>query len=243
MMIKPFKTLLLLSIFGCIIGFILLGNWQVERLAWKLGLIETVEARAFQTPIAAPNKTEWPQVNAADYEYLHVTLSGEFLHQYESQVYTVSIHGPGYWVLTPFKTNTGEVIYINRGFVPMAQKHPANRIHSPPQKHLDLHGLLRLPNADDFQMRSNLPQQNLWYNHDIKAMATYYTLNNVAPYYIDLDKTENTNSNPIAGLTKLEFRNTHLSYALTWYGMALLLAGLVGYVIYLKYKKIEPIEQ
>ncbi|NRA88822.1 MAG: hypothetical protein HRU28_15870 [Rhizobiales bacterium] len=71
-------------------------------------------------------------------------------------------------------------------------------------------------------------------------MAKQHKLQNVAPFYIDEDKPfiKPTDSNaPIAGLTKLKFRNTHIYYALTWYALALLLAGLTGYATYLERKR------
>lgn len=35
----------------------------------------------------------------------------------------------------------------------------------------------------------------------------------------------------MGGLTVIAFPNSHLVYALTWYGMALMLAGAVIYII------------
>ena len=45
---------------------------------------------------------------------------------------------------------------------------------------------------------------------------------NVAPYFIDGDDTETPGKLPVGGLTKISFPNNHLSYALTWFGMAAL---------------------
>jgi surfeit locus 1 family protein len=50
---------------------------------------------------------------------------------------------------------------------------------------------------------------------------------NVAPYFIDADAAPNPGGWPVGGLTVVHFRNSHLSYALTWYALALLcVAGL-----------------
>ena len=45
---------------------------------------------------------------------------------------------------------------------------------------------------------------------------------NVAPYFIDGDGAENPAKLPLGGLTKISFPNNHLTYALTWFGLALL---------------------
>jgi surfeit locus 1 family protein len=40
-----------------------------------------------------------------------------------------------------------------------------------------------------------------------------------------------TDTRPVGGLTVIAFRNTHLSYALTWYGLALLVVGAAWVVV------------
>ena len=50
-----------------------------------------------------------------------------------------------------------------------------------------------------------------------------------APYFIDADATPNPGSYPVGGLTVVAFRNSHLSYALTWFALAIL--TVVGVVI------------
>jgi surfeit locus 1 family protein len=50
----------------------------------------------------------------------------------------------------------------------------------------------------------------------------------VAPYFIDADASGNRPGGPVGGLTVVAFRNHHLIYALTWFG----LAALSGYAAY-----------
>ena len=52
--------------------FVALGVWQVERRAWKLALIERVNARVHAPAVAAPAAAEWPQVASSSHEYRHV---------------------------------------------------------------------------------------------------------------------------------------------------------------------------
>ena len=83
-----------------------LGIWQVQRLSWKETLITRVDSRVHATPVPVPAEADWPSVNAADDEYLHVTLHGHFLNADEVEVYTVQEAGPGYWVMTPLQLTT-----------------------------------------------------------------------------------------------------------------------------------------
>ncbi len=61
------------------------------------------------------------------------------------------------------------------------------------------------------------------------AIAAAKGLGRVAPYFIDADATPNPGGYPVGGLTVVSFRNSHLSYALTWFGLAIL--TVVGLVI------------
>ena len=51
-------------------------------------------------------------------------------------------------------------------------------------------------------------------------MAKKVGLDEVAPYFIDADKTPNIGGLPIGGLTIVSFPNNHLSYAITWFTLA-----------------------
>ena len=56
------------------------------------------------------------------------------------------------------------------------------------------------------------------------AIAIVEGLGPVASYFIDADK--GADPLPVGGLTVATFRNAHLSYALTWFALALGRAGL-----------------
>ena len=63
------------------------------------------------------------------------------------------------------------------------------------------------------------------------APAAARDLGPVAPYFLDADATPNRGGNPIGGLTVIAFPNNHLVYAITWYGLAALLAGAVAWAV------------
>ena len=74
--------LLILGVIGiAILGLILLGNWQLRRLDWKLALIERVERRAFAMPVAAPTAVAWSGITRESDEYRGVVIRGRFLHE------------------------------------------------------------------------------------------------------------------------------------------------------------------
>ena len=56
-----------------------LGTWQVQRLQWKLALVERVNARVHAEPVPAPGQQDWARVSAETDEYKHVHLTGVLL--------------------------------------------------------------------------------------------------------------------------------------------------------------------
>ena len=110
-----------------------LGIWQVERLAWKEALIARVTSRLDAPPVPAPPPAEWAKLDIADLQYEPVAVTGHFDNARE--VYVVQpltepkgrLGGLGYLVMTPLTTDDGWTVYVNRGFVPTANKDPATR--------------------------------------------------------------------------------------------------------------------
>jgi surfeit locus 1 family protein len=212
---------------------ILLGVWQLQRLAWKEALIARVAARmqmSFAPP--APAENQWTKVNAVDDEYRRVRVTGTFRHDREALVYALlsepkgKFSGPGYWVLTPIKTAGGALLFVNRGFVPLDRKDPATRGKGQVAGVVTVTGLLRLPEGRSWFTPADDPARHLWQARDPAAIAKAYGLAHVAPFFIDADASPNPGGLPQGGETKLVFPNRHLEYAITWFGLAFALIAV-----------------
>lgn len=206
------------------VSFATLGVWQAERLVWKRDLIERVNARVSAAPRPAPQGV----VSRADDEYLRVRATGRFLHDHETRVQAVTELGAGWWVITPLQTASG-MIFVNRGFTPPDQADPATRRSGAPDGPVTVTGLLRMTEPKGGFLRANDPGGGRWYSRDVDAIAKSRGLAEVAPYFIDADATPNPGGYPMGGLTVITFRNSHLAYALTWFGLAFL--SLIGLTI------------
>ncbi len=204
-------------------GLTALGVWQLERRVWKLDLIARVNARVHAAPVAPPGPADWPAISTAKDEYLRVRLSGRFLNDRETFVQALTELGPGFWVLTPLKTDHGFIVLINRGFVPPARR--AGAEHDVISGETSITGLLRISEPKGRFLRPNDPKAGRWYSRDVAAIAAARGLTDVAPYFIDAEAGANPAAWPRGGLTVLSFPNNHLIYALTWFSLALLLAG------------------
>jgi len=216
--------LAVLSLAGIVI-LIGLGVWQVERRAWKLALIDRVEHRIHAAPSPLPPPSAWPAVTAAGDEYRHVTVTGRFLNDRETFTQAVTEAGGGYWVLTPLQTTDGTIVLVNRGFVPPERRAQATRRDAIVTGIVEVTGLLRMTEPKGGFLRTNDPAHDRWFSRDVTAIAAARGLHDVAPFFIDADAAPNADLFPIGGLTVVRFPNNHLIYALTWFGLALMLTG------------------
>lgn len=217
------------------LGFIALGTWQVQRRAWKLTLMERVEQRVHAAPTPIPPASQWPQVTATTHEYLPVSLQGRWLADKTVLAQAVTELGAGFWVMTPLQQSDGTQVLVNRGFVPQAQRSQwlANPMPAATPDTATVQGLLRMTEPDGGFLRSNDPAQQRWYSRDVAAISQALQLPQAAPFFVDAGlpaSPQSTISWPRAGMTVIRFHNSHLVYALTWYGLALMVAGAGWYV-------------
>lgn len=214
-------------------AFFALGTWQVYRLDYKLDLIDRVKSRVDALPVNAPVAAEWPAVGRDTHEYLTVKLQGELLPQFTTRVQATTVLGAGHWLLTPLRQASGEIVWINRGYIPVNEADPMTIENT--QGQFEVRGLLRISEAGGAFLRENDPAANRWYSRDIQALSNHYNLQPAAPYFIDAGTPRNLGeeitgfspkSFPVDGLTVIKFHNSHLVYALTWYALALMVAGV-----------------
>jgi len=213
-------------------AFVALGVWQVKRLAWKTELIAQVEARIHAPAAPAPGPDRWPLVTREADQYRRVHVRGVFLHDRETLVQAVTDLGAGFWVLTPLRTDQGFTVLVNRGFVPPDRKTPDARAEGQSAGEQQVVGLLRITEPHGGFLRANDPARDLWRSRDVQAIAARRGLSEVAPYFIDADGTANPGGWPRGGLTVVRFPNSHLAYAITWFGMAIL--TVVGWVVFVR---------
>lgn len=209
-------------------GFLLLGCWQLQRMAWKHALIARVEARIHAEPVPAPGAKQWASFDSNHYsdhyEYRRVRLDGRFLDTKPARVQAVTELGPGWWILAAFQTTQGDVVLVNRGYVPSAA-HAAD----PMPGTRSVFGLLRLDEPGGGFLRQNLPTQDRWYSRDVAAIAAARALGPVAPFFVDMDFDPAAAPWPRGGMTVVKFRDPHLQYALTWFALALMSAAAMVY--------------
>lgn len=214
-----------------------LGVWQLERLAWKEALIARVESGLDAAPVPAPGPDTWAGSGPGVDEYRPVAVRGVFDNANEIHVVHTLVEpkgprgGIGYMVVTPFRTDGGWWVYVNRGFVPRDRKDPAGRAAGQIEGETEIVGLLRMPSRRSWFTPGDDVAGNAWFSRDPLLFAAEQGLSaaDVAPYLIDLRFDPDLPGGlPQGGETIVAFTNNHLQYALTWFGLAAALAAVYG---------------
>jgi surfeit locus 1 family protein len=138
----------------------------------------------------------------------------------------------GFFVYTPLKLADGRFVLVNRGFVPYDRKDSATRPEGQVAGLVTITGLARDPLAEkpSFLVPDNDPGKNIFYWKDRDLMARSAGLDPalLVPFFVDANNAPNPGGLPVGGVTIVDPPNNHLQYAVTWYGLAAALAGVLG---------------
>lgn len=221
------KALVLLAVLVILVG---LGTWQVQRLHWKEGLLADIAARK-DAPAVPLSAIEAMAASGGDIEYRVVTATGHYLNNKERHFLATYGEEPGFHVYTPLQLADGRFLFVNRGFVPSDAKEPEMRKQGQLTGEQTVTGLARAKLAEQPSgMPDNDLGKNIFFWRDLDAMASSVGLpkDKVLPFFIDADKTPNPAGMPIGGVTIIDLPNSHLQYAVTWYGLAVALVAIVA---------------
>jgi surfeit locus 1 family protein len=208
-----------------------LGTWQVQRLHWKEGILHTIDQRMHATPVPLA-EAEKRFAATGDVDYVPVTVSGVYLHGGERHFFSTWQGQSGFDIYTPLRLDDGRYLLINRGFVPYDRKDPSGRAAGQIAGRVTVTGLARNPLAAKPSrfIPDNEPRENIFYWKDRDGMAATAGLPagyRLVPFFLDADKTPNPGGLPVGGVTIIDLPNNHLQYAITWYGLAAALAGVL----------------
>jgi surfeit locus 1 family protein len=220
-------TALTLAMLAVLVG---LGVWQVKRLHWKQALIAQIETRSKGAPISLAEATAMPE-EGRDPSYWRVRVSGRLDHAKERYLFGVSEGRAGWHVITPLKTEDGETVLIDRGFVPDRLKHPSTRAEGQVEDLVTVTGIARAPGPPGLFNPDNEPGANRWFWRDLEAMAQSMFAEEpakLAPFFLEAEKGGVPGGWPEGGQTRLDLPNNHLQYAITWFLLAACLLVIYG---------------
>jgi surfeit locus 1 family protein len=199
-----------------------LGSWQLQRLQWKLALIAQVNHQIHMSPLELDDGGMLHKEPETDYE--HVTVNGRFDNSKETYLFGTGLSGePVYHVLVPFIAGSGRVYLVDRGVVPKEKLDQATRREGLIEGPVRITGIWRWPSPPGYFTPPADTTHRTWFWHDLAAIQTYDHIRLFQPGVIEADAAPNPGGWPKGGQTVVSFRNQHLSYAVTWFGLAIVL--------------------
>ena len=221
--------------FAIALGILLMfGSWQMDRLVWKRDLLDRVTTRMAATPMALGARIK--DVKGTDYRRVKVT--GKFRHDKEIYLAARLWRGKvGVHVITPLIRDGLPPVLVNRGWVPQANKDPKTRASGQVSGTVSVTGIARGDAIKRMFPPDNPPATGFWMTYDTHAMGSHMGIGVPLPMVVEVsgDKTAPKSTLPRAGVTRINFRNDHLQYAITWFALAMVLIVIFG--IYHREKK------
>ena len=227
-----FRPLLWPTIFTILSLFTLLslGSWQVYRLIWKNDLISNYLKKFNNEVIYYNNNLNFNN----ELEYRRINVIGKFLNEKEILVIGKTFEGnAGFHLLTPLITKSKKVILINRGWISEKYKLSNSRKFTIIKNDILVDGIIRKPQNKGYFVPENDPIGNFWFTIKPREIQKALKLDNhdfEKNFYISSIRSSKKLSLPIGVSGTPNFRNQHLSYAITWYSLALVLV-----IIYLTF--------
>lgn len=200
-----------------------LGIWQVQRLHWKEGLLARIAALQSAPPQPLDGVLR-RAANDPDIDYVRVRATCPDIETAPYlRLYSVKDGYAGWRIIAacPLTGGSYGAILVDRGFLDQRLKLTAGQTISTP-----IVGILRRGDTRNFVTPRNDPAQNLWYGRDIAAMAQALGVSKPAPTYLMLEQPAPPPGGPVIAPLPSDIPNNHLQYAITWFGLALALAGV-----------------
>jgi len=221
---RIFFLLFSLAGLGVLLG---LGVWQMQRLAWKQQILDTIEARVHAEPMPLPANPD-----PGRDKYTPVRLTGQIAPG-ELHVLTSTRNlGPGYRVIAPYETEDGRRILIDRGYIRTGAKDSPRA-----SGQATLVGNLHWPDETDGYTPTADRVANIWYARDVTEMALAL---DTLPIMVVMN-TAPVNGSAIIPLPvdTASISNDHLQYAITWFSLACIWAVMTASFLWRSRAKSE----
>jgi surfeit locus 1 family protein len=193
-----------------------LGTWQVERLGWKQGLLEQIAHAE-----AAPAVPLTPQPDP----FTKVRVSGH-LRDDATALYGAEVRDTlagtqmGSYLIAPLERESQDTILVNRGWVPEKRPEP---LAASPEEDATIEGYVRPSDTPGWFSATDSPAARRFYTLSAPAIGEALGLHHVAPFILVAMGPPPSEHYPDPARQLPRPPNNHLSYAITWYGLAVAL--------------------
>jgi len=208
-----------------------LGIWQVSRLHWKTALLQEIDRGEAAPAVPLP---------ASPPAFTKVRVTGR-LRQDLQVLYGVEVRsaaeGPvlGAYLLNPLERPGADPVIVNRGWAPLTWHSPATPVDA------TIEGYVREPEYPVRFGATDDPPARRFYALDPAAVAAALGLPRAAPFTVVALGTTPPGTYPEPARALPRPANNHLSYAITWFGLAASL--LVIFAIYARRALRPPVKE
>ena len=188
-----------------------LGKWQLDRLYWKLDVLQKIDQKISAAPVPLP-----AEPSESVHKYLSVEISGQFLQESIRVLASKKRYGAGYRIIHVFRTN-GRRLLVDLGFVGLETDYDVDLIND-----ISLVGNLHWPDeVDNFTPEPDL-ENNIWFARNVELVASALKTEPILLILKDSTlKDQNIKPMPI---DTTHIPNDHLQYAITWFSLAIIWA-------------------
>ena len=198
-----------------------LGFWQVSRMEEKRVVIEAIEARIMDAPVALPEAPE-PERD----RYLPVRAEGRFTGEVVHVLSAQRALGTGTHVIAVFETTGGARVLVDRGFLPDAQR-PG---FAPGDGEALVIGNLHWPRDADRHTPAPDLARGLWFAREVDPIAAHLGTEPVL-IVARAEEPPAPRLRPVPVGTE-GIPDNHFEYAVTWFLLAVAWAGMTLYLLW-----------
>jgi len=235
-----------------------LGFWQWQRMHWKRGLLDRLEAAASAAPVPLEQALQAAPAGAAArleaLRYRRVRLRGTFLNDSELHVWAPEPRQITWQVITPLRfakplpAPGGGAPFTHAlvicGVVPAALKSPETRAGGQPAGPVDLTARIRLDEPNPAAPAPNLAKAE-WFTRDLGKMVAHLksadrVSGSFAPFFLEAVERTGGDGAPVPRLSALTLSNRHFEYALTWWGLAATLIAVFAAFASSRLRPVAP---
>lgn len=225
---RPFPIMTAASVLALAV-LIALGTWQMQRRAEKQEFLAALAAKAKSDPISLEQA-----LALADPRYVRVRIEAPANCAGQALVNGFEIDNgttvPGGDVLTPVKMANGAWILVARGFVPEeVMKEWGGRIEGAPCPSSVSGVAVLTPSSEGgyFTPKADRAARR-WYAYDAADIGKATGVAPISPWIARLEPEPDLEEGiyPRPQAYAADVPDNHLTYALTWFGLALTLIGV-----------------
>ncbi len=197
-----------------------LGTWQVYRLHWKEGILAEIAAAEAAPPVP---------LGSDPGPYMKVSVSGRFRYD-EAAEFGAEVRdtrtGPtmGSYQIVPLERDGAPVIMVNRGWVPQKREAPLDD----PAGVVAVTGYVRPADKQSWFSATDDAPARQFFTLDPQAIAEAVGVTDPAPFTLVAMGAPQAGVYPEPAQHLPRPPNNHLSYIITWYGLAVSLVVIFG---------------